>query len=122
VFLRSRSRGRETWGLWILGLGLCLISVLGLTGVFGELRTGRGTSIILFGVPLGLFAIGLGVANAIRGWGDPGEEEVDDPEHVGDRAGLPDAAEPDAVGAETDGADRERPGPDRPAPDGMIDR
>jgi hypothetical protein len=41
VFLRSRSLGRETWGLWILGLSLCLISVLGLTGVFGELGSGR---------------------------------------------------------------------------------
>ncbi|KZC95176.1 MULTISPECIES: hypothetical protein [Clavibacter] len=70
MFLRSRSRGRETWGLWILGLGLCVVSVLGLTGVFGELRAGRGTGIILFGVPLGIFTIGLGIANAIRGGGD----------------------------------------------------
>jgi hypothetical protein len=72
VFLRSRSRGRETWGLWILGLGLCAVSVLGLTGVFGELGSGRGTGIILFGVPLGLFVIGVGVVNAIRGGSDPG--------------------------------------------------
>jgi hypothetical protein len=95
VFLRSRSRGRETWGLWILGLSLCLISVLGLTGVFGELGSGgRFHTIVLFGVPLGLVVIGLGIVNAIRGWSDPGDEEVDDPAQVGDRAGLPDAEAP----------------------------
>jgi hypothetical protein len=112
VFLRSRSRGRETWGLWILGLGLCAVSVLGLTGVFGELRSGRGTGIILFGVPLGLFVIGVGVVNAIRGGSDPGGSEVDDPAHAGDHSGLP----------ADDGAGRPGPDPDRTGPDGMIDR
>ncbi|OUE30377.1 hypothetical protein BFL35_10460 [Clavibacter michiganensis] len=108
MFLRSRSRGRETWGLWLLGLGLCLVSVLGLTGVFGELGgVGRFHTIVLFGVPLGLFVIGLGIVNAIRGWSDPGDEEVDDPVHAGDRAGLPDA-EP----TEADATDRDRHGPD----------
>lgn len=129
MFLRSRSRGRETWGLWILGLGLCTVSVLGLTGVFGELRAGRGTSIILFGVPLGLFVIGLGVVNAIRGWSDPGDAEVDDPEHVGDGAGLPhEGTDPDAgtdadaAAADADRAGGDRPGEGRASPDGMIDR
>ncbi|WP_237583264.1 hypothetical protein [Clavibacter tessellarius] len=90
-----------------------MISVLGLTGAFGEISSaGRFDTIVLFGVPLGLFSIGCGIANWIRGWSDPGDEEVDDPEHVGDRAGLPDADPADADG-------RVR---DRPTPDGMIDR
>jgi hypothetical protein len=97
----------------ILGIALCAISVLGLTGVFGEISSaGRFDTIVLFGVPLGLLAIGAGIANGIRGWGDPGDEEVDDLEHVGDRSGLPDARATDADGA----------GRDRPGPDGMIDR
>jgi hypothetical protein len=113
VFLRSRSRGRETFGLVILGVGLCVVSVLGLTGVFGEISAaGRGSTIVLLGVPIGLVVIGMGIVNAIRGWSDPGDEEVDDPEHAGDRAGLPDE-EATEVGAT---------GRDRPAPDGMIDR
>lgn len=113
MFLRSRARWRTTLGLWILGIALCVISVLGLTGAFGEISSaGRFDTIVLFGVPLGLFSIGCGIANWIRGWSDPGDEEVDDPEHVGDRAGLPDAAAADADG-------RVR---DRPTPDGMIDR
>ncbi|MFD2341227.1 hypothetical protein ACFSM7_12945 [Clavibacter michiganensis subsp. tessellarius] len=113
MFLRSRARWRATLGLWILGIALCVISVLGLTGAFGEISSaGRFDTIVLFGVPLGLFSIGCGIANWIRGWSDPGDEEVDDPEHVGDRAGLPDADPADADG-------RVR---DRPTPDGMIDR
>lgn len=112
MFLRSRSRGRETWGWVISGVALCVISVLGLTGAFGEISSaGRGDAIVLFGVPLGLVAIGTGIVNALRGWSDPGDEEVDDPEHVGDRAGLPDAGAADADGR----------GRDRPTPDGMID-
>jgi hypothetical protein len=113
VFLRSRARWRATLGLSILGIALCVVSVLGLTGAFGEISSaGRFDTIVLFGVPLGLFSIGCGIANWIRGWGDPGDEEVDDPEHAGDRASLPDeeATEVDATGR------------DRPAPDGMIDR
>ncbi|MDO4044280.1 hypothetical protein [Clavibacter michiganensis] len=106
MFLRSRSRGRETWGYVILGLFLCLTSVLGLTGVLGELTTSRGSTLVLFGVPLGLLSIGVGVANALRGWGDPGAEEVEDPAHVGDRAGLPREG-----GVEVESR-----------PDGMIDR
>lgn len=113
MFLRSRARWRATLGLWILGIALCVVSVLGLTGAFGEISgAGRFGTIVLFGVPLGLLCIGCGIVNAIRGWSDPGDEEVDDPAHVGARAGLPDAEAPrgPAVG-------RERPGPD-----GMIDR
>jgi hypothetical protein len=138
VFLRSRSRGRETWGWVIFGLALCVISVLGLTGAFGELGTvGRGETIVLFGVPLGLLAIGTGIANWIRGWSDPGGEEVEDPAHAGDRAGLPDAEAPgphatgphatgphatgrDAAASDATAADVT--GPDATAPDGMIDR
>jgi hypothetical protein len=108
VFLRSRSRGRDTFGLVILGVGLCVVSVLGLTGVFGEISSaGRGSTIVLLGVPIGLVVIGMGIANAIRGWSDPGDAEVDDPPHVGDRSGLPG---PDGTG------------PDSTRPDGMIDR
>nr|WP_228495164.1 hypothetical protein [Clavibacter sp. VKM Ac-2873] len=109
--MRSRSRGRETWGWLILGVALCAVSVLGLTGAFGEIsNAGRGDTIVLFGVPLGLLAIGGGVANWIRGWSDPGDEEVEDPAHVGDRAGLP-------VDGEGDGEVE-----DQSRPDGMIDR
>jgi hypothetical protein len=113
VFLRSRARWRQTLGLWILGIALCVISVLGLTGAFGEINgAGRFGAVVLFGVPLGLLSIGCGIANWIRGWSDPGDQEVDDPALVGDRAGLHDeeASDPGAIG------------PDRPAPDGMIDR
>jgi hypothetical protein len=102
VFLRSRSRGRETWGYVILGVFLCLTSVLGLAGILGEITTSRGSTLVLFGVPLGLLSIGVGVANALRGWSDPGDEEVDGPPHAGDRAGLP--------------------GEEASRPDGMIDR
>jgi hypothetical protein len=113
VFLRSRSRGRETWGWVILGIALCVVSVLGLTGVFGEISSaGRGDSIILFGVPLGLVAIGAGVANWIRGWSDPGEEEVEDLPHAGDRSGLP----------REDGSGGQGADPEPTRPDGMIDR
>jgi hypothetical protein len=118
VFLRSRSRGRETWGLWILGLGLCVVSVLGLTGVFGEIRSSsRLATVVLVGVPLGLVVIGAGVVNAIRGWGDPGGAEVDDLPHAGDRSGLP---VDDGSGRQASGPDG--PSPDGPGPDGMIDR
>ncbi|CCE76283.1 hypothetical protein [Clavibacter nebraskensis] len=102
MFLRSRSRGRETWGYVVLGVFLCLTSVLGLAGILGEITTSRGSTLVLFGVPLGLLPIGVGVANALRGWSDPGDEEVDDPPHAGDRAALP--------------------GEDASRPDGMIDR
>ncbi|OUE17846.1 hypothetical protein BFL34_03097 [Clavibacter michiganensis] len=96
MFLRSRARWRATLGLWILGIALCVISVLGLTGAFGEISSaGRFDTIVLFGVPLGLLSIGCGIANWIRGWSDPGDEEVEDPVHVGDRAGIPDAKAPD---------------------------
>jgi hypothetical protein len=82
VFLRSRSRGRETWGLVILGIGLCVVSVLGLTGVFGEIgNAGRFDTIVLVGVPLGLFAIGAGIVNAFRGGSDP--EDRSGPERPG---------------------------------------
>ena len=113
MFLR-RDRGRgDTWGLIALGVVLCIVSVLGLTGAFGEISNGgRFDTIVLFGVPLGLAAIGGGIANWIRGWSDPGDEEVDDPAHVGDRAGLLDEDEAEAEG---DAADASRP-------DGMIDR
>ncbi|MDO4099786.1 hypothetical protein [Clavibacter michiganensis] len=46
------------------------------------------------------------MATALRGWGDPGAEEVEDPAHVGDRAGLPREG-----GIEVESR-----------PDGMIDR
>ncbi|KDP92299.1 MULTISPECIES: hypothetical protein [Clavibacter] len=108
MFLRKGSRGNETLGLVILGVVLCVVSVLGLTGAFGEISNGgRFDTIVLLGVPLGLVSIGGGIVNWIRGWSDPGDAEVDDPPHVGDRSGLPD---PDGDG------------PGRPAPDGMIDR
>ncbi|CAQ02417.1 hypothetical protein ACR8AL_15245 [Clavibacter sepedonicus] len=85
MFLRSRSRGSETLGLVILGVVLCVVSVLGLTGAFGEIsNAGRFDTIVLLGVPVGLVSIGAGIVNWIRGWGDPGDAEVDDPPHVGD--------------------------------------
>ena len=105
MFLWSRARWRATLGLWILGIALCVVSVLGLTGAFGEISgAGRFGTIVLFGVPLGLLCIGCGIVNWIRGWSDPGDEEVDDSAHAGDRAGLPDAEAVDA-----DGTGRDRP-------------
>jgi hypothetical protein len=113
VFLRSRARWRQTLGLWILGIALCVVSVLGLTGAFGEISgAGRFGTVVLFGVPLGLLSIGWGIANWIRGWSDPGDQEVDDPALVGDRAGLHDEEAPDPGAT----------GPDRRGPGGMIDR
>ncbi|ALD13474.1 hypothetical protein [Clavibacter capsici] len=107
MFLRSRARWRTTLGLWILGIALCVVSVLGLTGAFGEISSaGRFGTIVLFGVPLGLLSIGCGIANGIRGWSDPGDEEVDEPVHAGDRAGLS-----DAEATEADATDRDRHGP-----------
>ncbi|WP_445442471.1 hypothetical protein [Clavibacter sp. km1a] len=96
----------------LLGVVLCAVSVLGLTGAFGELNGARhfGT-IVLIGVPLGLVAIGGGIANAFRGGSDLREGDRDAPE-PGDRADLP---RPDGSGP--DGTD---PAPTRP--DGMIDR
>ncbi|MBP2459100.1 hypothetical protein ABID70_001667 [Clavibacter michiganensis] len=99
---RDRGWG-DTWGLIALGVVLCVVSVLGLTGAFGEISSvGRFETIVLVGVPLGLLAIGAGIVNWIRGWNDPGGPEAEDPVHAGDRAGLP--------------------GEDGSRPDGMIDR
>ncbi|WP_043673822.1 hypothetical protein [Clavibacter michiganensis] len=115
MFLRngSRSRGQEAWGLVILGVVLCVVSVLGLTGAFGEISSaGRFDTIVLFGVPLGLFSIGAGIVTAFRGSRVAGDGDGDDPARTGDRS-----ADPDAEGADVDTTDR-----DRPAPDGMIDR
>ena len=73
MFLRDRVRGRDTWSLVVLGVVLCALSVLGLTGAFGDLDgAGRFGTVVLIGVPLGLVAIGGGIANGIRGLRDTG--------------------------------------------------
>ncbi|MDQ0745375.1 hypothetical protein QFZ62_002683 [Clavibacter sp. B3I6] len=112
MFLRDRARGRDTWSLVVLGVVLCAVSVLGLMGVFGELDgAGRFGTVVLIGVPLGLVAIGGGIANGIRGLRDTsagaGSGDEGAPAPAGDRADL----------SGPDGTDLE---PTRP--DGMIDR
>jgi hypothetical protein len=114
VFLRDRARGRDTWSLVVLGVVLCAVSVLGLTGAFGELDgAGRFGTVVLIGVPLGLVAIGGGIANGIRGLRDTsagsgsGSGDQGAPAPAGDRADPP-------------GPDGTDPEPTRP--DGMIDR
>jgi len=102
VFLRRERRWPDTWGLIALGVVLCAVSMLGLTGAFGEIRSGgKLDTVVLFGMPLGLLAIGAGIVNGIRGRSGPGGPGIDDP-----------AVEGDA----------EATGRDRPAPDGMIER
>jgi hypothetical protein len=99
VFLR-RDRGRaDTWGLIAIGVVLCVVSVLGLTGAFGEISSvGRFETIVLFGVPLGILAIVGGIVNIFRQAARSRDDTHDD------------------------GSVSDRPGRDRPAPDGMIDR
>jgi hypothetical protein len=112
VFLRDRVRGRDTWSLVVLGVVLCALSVLGLTGAFGEIGSGgKLDTIVLLGVPLGLVAIGGGIVNAFRGGRDTREGDRDD-----DR----DAAAPPGDPADPPGPDGSDPEPARP--DGMIDR
>ncbi|OUE09921.1 hypothetical protein CMsap09_13315 [Clavibacter michiganensis] len=73
MFLRRERRWPDTWGLIAIGVVLSVVSVIGLTGAFGEIDSaGKLDTIVLFGVPLGLFAIGAGVVNAVRGGRDQG--------------------------------------------------
>jgi hypothetical protein len=116
VFLRDRARGRDTWSLVVLGVVLCALSVLGLTGAFGELDgAGRFGTVVLIGVPLGLVAIGGGIANGIRGLRDTSAGS-------GSGAGSGDDGAPAPAGdrADLSGPDGTDPEPTRP--DGMIDR
>ncbi|MFS4507050.1 hypothetical protein ACMA46_12515 [Clavibacter sp. Sh2141] len=92
----------------LLGVVLCAVSVLGLTGAFGEISSaGKLDTIVLLGVPLGLVSIGAGVVHAFRGGRVPRDGDRDAPAEPGERADL------------------QRPGGTDPAPtrpDGMIDR
>ena len=94
---------RSPWALvaavaaHLLGVVLCAVSMLGLTGAFGEIRSGgKLDTVVLFGVPLGLLAIGAGIVNGIRGRSGPGGPGIDDPAVEGD--------------AEATGRDRPAPG------------
>ena len=92
MFLRRERRWPDTWGLIAIGVVLCVVSVIGLTGAFGEIDSaGKLDTIVLFGVPLGLFAIGAGVVNAVRGGSardgtDPDGPDADEDEDAGDAA------------------------------------
>lgn len=99
MFLRRDRGWGDTWGLISIGIVLCVLSVLGLTGAFGEIgHAGRFETIVLVGVPLGIVAIVGGIVNLARQWARS-RDDTDGDDSVSDR-----------------------PGRDRPAPDGMIDR
>jgi hypothetical protein len=105
VFLRRGPQpdGTEWWGFVLIGVILIGIAGLGLSGAFGELGgAGRFRSLVLFGIPLGVVALVIGMVKLFR---DDGPRDDARPE--GDRPGP---ARPDG------------PGPDVERPDGMIDR
>jgi hypothetical protein len=99
VFLRRERGWGDTWGLIAIGVVLCVVSVLGLTGAFGEISSvGRFETIVLSGVPLGIVAIVGGIVNIFRQAARPRDDTHDD------------------------GSVSDRPSRGDTAPDGMIDR
>ena len=66
MFLRSQKKS-PGWGLIAFGLVLCLLSVILLSGIFGPVpEAGRASSVALFGVPLGIATIVVGIVTLLR--------------------------------------------------------
>jgi hypothetical protein len=66
MFLR---RGKSTEGWAVIGFGVfaCVFSLLGLSGAFGTLDDiGRGSFLILLGIPLGVAMIIGGIVSVYR--------------------------------------------------------
>jgi hypothetical protein len=66
MFLR---RGKSTEGWAFIGFGVfaCIFSLLGLSGAFGPLGdSGRGDTLVLLGIPLGVAMIIGGIVSIYR--------------------------------------------------------
>jgi len=66
MFMR-RGKSAEGWALIGFGVIACIYSVFGLSGGLGPLsEAGRSATLVYFGIPIGVFAIVLGIVALFR--------------------------------------------------------